>query len=177
MPLFWQYLQVSPTLRCLLKEVPSALGKWAVPCSAGISGAGADSSPSVPDQFFLSHLHNLNVREKKISRRVWEGRSSPSWECRYHNHPRRRTRPPCYQLRDVDSTNGISPNTPLLSSQLCAHPLLCVLKPVHWVHAVHVLPFAGLSSRTPRTPSHRGSTISLTLLLPISLLTPGKLSF
>lgn len=114
---------------------------------------------------------------KKIRRRVWEGRSSPSWECRYHNHPRGRTRPPCYQLGDVDSTNGISPNTPLLSSQLCAHPLLCVLKPVHWVHAVHVLPFAGLSSRTPWTPSHRGSTISLTLLLPISLLAPGKLSF
>lgn len=65
MHLFWQCLQVSPILRCLLKEVLSALGKWAVPCSDGISGAGAGSSPSVPDQFFLSHLHNLNVQGKK----------------------------------------------------------------------------------------------------------------
>lgn len=70
------------------------------------------------------------------------------------------------QLRDVDSTNGISPNTPLLSSQLHAHPLLCLLKPVHWVHAVHVLSFAGLSSRAPGTPSHRGSTFHLHCYFP-----------
>lgn len=128
--------------------------------------AGAGSSPSVPDQFFLSHLHNLNVQGKKnqqksVRREVLFQLGVQVPQPTYRPHPSSMD-----QLRDVNSTNGISPNTPLLSSQLHAHPLLCLLKPVHWVHAVHVLSFAGLSSRAPGTPSHRGSTFHLRCYFP-----------
>lgn len=105
--------------------------------------------------FFLSYLHHLNYKGKKITRRVSDGRLSPTQECRYHNHSTGRTLPPFYQLRGVDSTNGISQNTLFLGSQLCAYLLLSLLKPVHWVHAVHMLSLLVLLLGTMNSQTQR----------------------
>lgn len=140
-------LQKSPILKHLLREVLSVLGKQAVLCSVEISGAGFGSPPRMVYQidFFLLIFRTYG---EKISKTEWEKGGTPCRESRYHNHPTSSILPSWYQLRDADSTYGISQNTPFLSSQLYAYPLLCLLKPIQIVHVAHVLSLAGLFSRT-----------------------------
>lgn len=143
-------LQKSPILKHLSREVPSVFGKWAVLCSVEISGAGVGSPPRMVYQidFFLLIFRTYGEKTSKTKR---EKGVTPSRESRYHNHPTSSILHPCYQLRDANSTYGISQNTPFLGFQLYAYPLLCLLKPIQIVHVAHVLSLAGLSSRTPWT--------------------------
>lgn len=86
MHLVWQ---VSPILRCLLKEVLSALEKWAVPCSGGISVAGAGSSPKMyQTNFLVSEVYETNfffltsttyiLGEKKSPEKCQKGGTLPT---------------------------------------------------------------------------------------------------
>lgn len=115
-------------------------------CSGGISGARAGSPPRMVYQadIFLSHLWKLNILTRSERTEVLPDRNLGC-----HNHLTSSSLPPCYQLRDADSTCGISQNTPFISSQLYLHPPLCLLKSVHIIPVAHLLSFAALPCRNP----------------------------